>query len=83
MAPSSSEYFKSYQLVGGWVRLRVDGDSVWLDGAVPSPGFSLEIKQGGPGSVVVEFESSSHESKLHSEVDGDELKTEIEESAEE
>jgi len=73
------EYFKSYQLVGGWVRLRVLGDQVYLDGSVPSPGYSVDVKSNGPGSVEVEFEDGSRESKLHAEVKGGELDVEIEE----
>lgn len=81
-AAPGSDYFETVQLIGGWVRLRVSGDDVFLDGAVPSPGFSLDIKKDGPESVEVEFESDSHESKLHAEISDGELKIDKEEDDE-
>ena len=42
----------------------------------------MEIKEDGPGSVVIEFESDSHESKLHAEVKNGELDIETEEDDE-
>lgn len=65
--------------MGGWVRLRVVGNDVFLKGAVPSPGYSLEVEKDGPDSVVVEFENGSQESKLHAEVSDGELRVETEE----
>ena len=76
------EYFESYQLIGGWVRLRVIGDQVFLAGTVPSPGFSLEIEKDGPKAVKVEFSSNDHESKLQAEVSDGELEVETSEEEE-
>lgn len=81
-AAPDSDYFETVQLIGGWVRLRVSGDDVFLAGSVPSPGFSMEIKEDGPGAVVVEFESDSHESTLHAEVENGELDIETDEDEE-
>ena len=81
-AAPDDDYFETVQLIGGWVRLRVSGDKVFLAGSVPSPGFSMEIKEDGPNSVVVEFESDSHESKLHAEVEDGELDIETDEDEE-
>ncbi|MCP3975075.1 MAG: hypothetical protein GY720_11355 [bacterium] len=88
MAPTTTtavpdgDYFETVQLIGGWVRLRVSGDDVFLAGSVPSPGFSIDVKKDGPESVVIEFESDSHESKLHAEVKDGELDIETEEDEE-
>jgi len=78
-AAPDEEYFRSYQLIGGWVRLRVVDNAVYLDGAVPSPGFFVEVDKDGPNAVVVEFESGEHESKLHAEMSDGELKVETDE----
>jgi hypothetical protein len=78
-AAPDDDYFESYQLIGGWVRLRVAGDKVFLAGTVPSPGFTLEIEEDGPEQVKVEFSSNDHESSLKAEFSDGELEVETSE----
>ena len=43
---------------------------VRLVSASPNAGFSVELKNGGPEKVEVEFESATHESKFTARWDG-------------
>jgi len=72
-AAPKGEYFKSYQLVGGWVRLRIAGNEVFLQGRVPSAGYSMDVEKDGPVEVDVEFTNGRHKSSLKARVDHGEL----------
>ncbi len=63
------------------MQLRITGDNVYLEAAVPEPGFSVEVEHNGPETVEVEFKSKSHDSKLHAEVEGGELDIDIDEES--
>lgn len=80
--PGGDEYFESRQLIGGWVQLRINRDNVYLDAAVPEPGFTVDVEHNGPETVEVEFKSESHDSKLHAKVHDGELDIKVEEEAE-
>jgi len=64
------------------VQLRINGDNVYLDAAVPEPGFTVDVEHNGPETVEVEFKSKSHDSKLHARVEGGELDIKIDEERE-
>lgn len=81
-APPSGEFFASRQLTGGWVQLRVNGDNVYLEAAVPEPGFTVDVEHNGPETVDVEFKSDSHDSKLTARVHDGELDIRTEEESE-
>lgn len=61
------------------MQLRIAGDKVYLEAAVPEPGFSVEVEHNGPESVEVEFTSEAHDSILHAKVEGGELDIDIDE----
>lgn len=46
------------------MRIRVQGEQVWFEGATPAPGFGVEVENSGPEEVVVEFHSVDHESQF-------------------
>ncbi len=83
-APAS--YTKTYDTDGGSVRVIVEGSSITFGGAVPKPGWSVELKDGGPDEVKVEFEenagSGEVEFEAHVEDDG-ELVVEISQEGDE
>lgn len=69
-------------LVGGRVSVWFDGATVVHASSQASSGggpWTVEVKDSGPNQVVVEFESASHESTYHAEVEGGQLVIEIEE----
>ncbi len=70
---------KTYQLVGGWVRVLYGPGVVKLDGAGPNAGFSMEVDKSGPDEVRVEFESDDHESEIRVRWKDGGLREEIEE----
>ena len=61
------------------MQLRISRDKVYLEAAVPEPGFSVEVEDDGPETVEVEFKSKAHDSKLHAEIERGELEVHIEE----
>lgn len=61
-AAPDSDYYKSYQLVGGLVRLRVVDNKVYLVRTVPASGYTVEVEKDGPESVELEFHNGEHES---------------------
>jgi len=81
-AAPSEEFFESRQLIGGWVQLRISGDNVYLEAAVPESGFTVDVEHNGPEKVEVEFKSESHDSKLTARVDSGELDIRTEEEDE-
>lgn len=76
------DYFKSFQLIGGWVQLRVSGDNVYLAAHVPETGFTVDVEHDGPETVEIEFKSESHDSKLHARVKDGELDVDKDEESE-
>jgi hypothetical protein len=70
--------------VGGTVTVSHQGSNVTLVSAVPASGavWTVEVKSSGPEQVVVEFESSSHESHYQATVESGQLVIEIDESSE-
>ena len=70
---------KTYEMVGGWVRIRSGSGKVFLGGAGANAGFTMEVEDSGPDEVEVEFRSESHKSKFSAEFEGGELRVEIKE----
>jgi len=70
---------KTYEMVGGWVRIRSGSGKVFLGGAGANAGFTMEVEDNGPDEVEVEFRSESHKSKFSAEFEGGELRVEIKE----
>ncbi len=71
----------TYQLVGGWVRVTVGQGFVDLEGAAPSPGFSMKLESESGTEVRVRFESNDHRSEFEAKWEGGELEIEIEEKS--
>lgn len=71
--------FRSYELVGGSVRIRILGTQVFFAGATPAPGFDVDVEEQGPEKVVVEFETPEHESKFVAKFEDGELDVKISE----
>ncbi len=70
-----------YELIGGLVTISVDEPNVYLVGATPKAGFSVEIDKAGPEEVRVEFESSDHESSFRARWKDGELDIDLEEES--
>ena len=70
---------KTYEMTGGWVRIRYSNDKVFLDGAGANAGFTMKVEDNGPDEVEVEFRSESHRSKFSAEIEGGELRVEVKE----
>ena len=49
---------------GGTVVVEASGGSVSLVSAVPNPGYTVEVDDGGPDEVRVEFESDDSKSEV-------------------
>jgi hypothetical protein len=50
-----------------------------LVSATPRPGFSVDYEHTGPEEVEVKFVSGNHKSKLEADVEGGELRVDIDE----
>jgi hypothetical protein len=79
VTPPTTSYTRTYDTAGGSVRILVDGGSVNFDGAVPKPGWKVEVEKSGPESVEVKFEANneSGEIEFHAELEDGELKISI------
>lgn len=64
--------------VGGTVIVRYRSGAVELQAATPLPGFDVEIDDGGPSRVRVEFESQLADIRVDVEPSGDSIQVEIE-----
>lgn len=73
------EQLQTYQLTGGWVRIRFSPGSVTLDGAGPAVGFTMDVRDAGPSEVDVRFDSDDHESRFSAEWEDGALDASIEE----
>lgn len=58
----------TYQLSGGWVRIRYSIQEVNLVDAGPYAGFSMKIEKTGPDEVEVEFEGESYEATFRARI---------------
>lgn len=72
----------TYELIGGWVRIRYGGGEVFFVDAGAASGFNVEVKDTGPEEIEVRFRSSDHESKFEAEYENGELEISREEEAE-
>jgi cytoskeletal protein RodZ len=61
---------RSYHLIGGDVTFRFSPDGVTVVVATPSAGFTTEVGSSHGGGKQVEFESSSHKSRIDAWWDG-------------
>jgi len=70
----------TFQLTGGWVRIRYGGGEVhFVDGA-PNAGFSMKAENTGPDKVEIEFEGHDYEGKFKADMENGELDFDIDES---
>ncbi len=69
----------TYQLTGGWVRIRYGGGEVRLVDAAPNAGYSMKIEKNGPLKVEVEFEGDGYEGKFKADMEDGALDVDIEE----
>ncbi len=74
-AGAAEDATRAFSLPGGTVVVRFGDRGVQLVSASPAPGFRVEILDGGPDSVAVEFESSASEVVFSAEMSGGELVT--------
>ncbi len=58
---TTAGYTKTYDTDAGSVRILVSGESVTFAGATPQPGWTVELKEGGPEEVKVHFERNEDE----------------------
>jgi len=70
---------KTYEMIGGWVRIRYGEGKVFLDGAGANAGFTMKVEDNGPDEVEVEFRGESHRSEFSAEFEDGELRVEVEE----
>lgn len=61
------------------MQLRISGDNVYLEAAVPEPGFTVDVEHNGPETVEVEFKSRSHDSKISAKVHDGKLDIKVDE----
>jgi len=73
----------TYQLVGGWVRIRYGDGQVRLVDAAPYAGFSMQPKESGPEKVEIEFDGDDYEGKFKADMEHGTLDVEIDESGDE
>lgn len=78
-APQAMEV-ATYQLTGGWVRIRYGGGDVVLVDAAPYAGFSMKIDEDGPNKVEVEFEGKDYEGEFKADMEDGPLDVDIDES---
>lgn len=79
-APAESQT-KTYQLVGGWVRITYGQGVVTLSGAGPNAGYSMDVEHDGPEEVKVEFRKDELRSEFKAEWSDGELDVEIDEGS--
>ncbi len=68
----------SIQASGGTVVVSVSGDTVLLVSAVPTTGYSVDVRDAGPSTVEVRFESGDAESRVKVRVDKGQLRKSVE-----
>lgn len=73
----------TYELIGGWVRIRYGNGQVILDGAGANAGYTMDVDESGPTEVEVEFRSEDHRSRFSAEWEDGELEVEIKEEGDE
>jgi hypothetical protein len=56
VSPGSEWKTKTYSLDGGTVSIKYRSGEVLLKGAIPEPGFRVDVKSDGPDEVEVQFE---------------------------
>lgn len=71
--------YSTHDLIGGTVVLAFGDGQVNLVSATPRAGFSVDPEHTGPKEVEVKFVGNDHKSKLEADVDGGELRVDIEE----
>jgi hypothetical protein len=70
----------TYELTGGWVRIRYGGGEVHFVDAAPYAGFSMKPEKTGPLKVEIEFEGSNYEGKFKADMEDGRLDVDIDES---
>ena len=75
----AESYSKTFDTVGGSVRVIVEGASVTFGGAVPKAGWSVELEKPGPKEVKVEFDENEGEGEVEfsAKIEDGELTVEI------
>jgi hypothetical protein len=69
----------TYQLIGGWVRIRYGGGEVYLVDAAPYAGFSMDVEKRGPAKVEVEFDGDDYEGTFKADMEDGPLDVRIDE----
>lgn len=73
----------TYQLTGGWVRIRYGGGEVHLVDAAPYAGYSMKAEKTGPLKVEIEFEGAGYEGKFKADMEDGPLDVDIDEGGDE
>ncbi len=81
MTPIATET-RTYQLVGGWVKVDIGTGFVELVAASPEPGFTMRVESRDGNRVKVEFVSAGHESEFEARWNDGEFEIDIEEHTE-
>jgi hypothetical protein len=81
-APAEMET-ATYQLTGGWVRIRYGAGEVHLVDAAPHAGYSMKPEKTGPIKVEIEFEGGDYEGKFKADMEDGSLDIDIDEGGDE
>jgi hypothetical protein len=68
----------TYQLTGGWVRIRYGGGEVHLVDAAPYAGYTMKAEKTGPQKVEIEFDGDDYEGKFKADMEDGTLDVDIE-----
>jgi hypothetical protein len=71
--PTAQLETATYELIGGWVRIRYGGGDVFFVDAGAASGFNVEVRDTGPEEVEVRFRSADHESNFKAEYENGKL----------
>lgn len=74
---ATAQVLSPYSLPGGAVTISVLEPNVWLVAAVPASGYRVDIENGGPDEVDVEFDSGDDDSEFRARWENGELLIEI------
>ena len=69
----------TYELTGGWVRIRYGGGEVHVVDAAPYAGYTMKPEKTGPLKVEIEFEGDGYEGKFKADMEDGTLDVDIEE----
>ena len=73
----------TYELTGGWVRIRYGGGEVHLVDAAPYAGYTMKPEKTGPLKVEIEFEGPGYEGQFKADMEDGPLDVDIDEGDDE